>query len=193
VTQLGEEADRVHPDERRTREARFEALYGAHFHRVYLYVYRRIFPATEDAEDIVAEVFAVAWRRLDEMAPPSGELMWLYGVARNLLMHHHRAVQRRSRLQTRLRRELTEDDREPSHSSDLVLRLLDRLHPNEREILRLTLWDGLSYNEAAELLDCSVSAIAGRAHRAKRRLRRQLASLGRTIDPSTQESETQND
>ena len=60
----------------------------------------------DDAADVLAETFLVAWRRLDDM--PSGEVshLWLYGVARRILADHHRGEQRRTKLADRVRDEL---------------------------------------------------------------------------------------
>ena len=60
----------------------------------------------DDAADVLAETFLVAWRRLDDM--PSGEVshLWLYGVARRILADHHRGERRRTKLADRVRDEL---------------------------------------------------------------------------------------
>jgi RNA polymerase sigma factor (sigma-70 family) len=50
------------------------------------------------------------------------------------------------------------------------------LRPAEREALALVLWDELSHAEAAQVLGCSVNAVAIRVHRAKARLRDALTS-----------------
>ena len=66
------------------RRARFRAVYEANYHRVLGYVLRRT-ASREDAEDVVAETFLTAWRRLDQLPPGSGTRPWLYGVARKAL------------------------------------------------------------------------------------------------------------
>jgi RNA polymerase sigma-70 factor, ECF subfamily len=64
---------------------------------VLAYAVRRT-PDPQDAADVVAETFLVAWRRLD--AVPSGEQArpWLYGVARHTLANRQRSELRRNRL-----------------------------------------------------------------------------------------------
>jgi DNA-directed RNA polymerase specialized sigma24 family protein len=51
--------------------------------------------------DVVAEVFLVAWRRIDE-APESREMLWLYGIAKNVIRNAHRARHRQERLRTKV-------------------------------------------------------------------------------------------
>jgi DNA-directed RNA polymerase specialized sigma24 family protein len=53
---------------------------------------------------------------------------------------------------------------------------LRRLSPNEREVMQLVVWDGLSAAETAGVLGCSVNVVQVRLHRARRRLVRWLSS-----------------
>jgi RNA polymerase sigma-70 factor, ECF subfamily len=71
----------VEPDAR----VRFSQMYGALYGRIHAYAQRRV--GTEAADEVAAETFLVAWRRLD--AIPSEPLPWLYGVARNIVLRHH--------------------------------------------------------------------------------------------------------
>jgi len=61
-------------------------------------VLRRVNPST--ADDVVAEVFVVCWRRLDEV--PVDPLPWLLGVARRVLSTQRRGERRRGALRDRL-------------------------------------------------------------------------------------------
>jgi hypothetical protein len=83
-----------------SRGDRFQALYEANYHRVLGYALRRA--DRDDAADVVAETFLVAWRRLDDV--PSGEVarLWLYGTARRVLANQQRGKRRRERLTQRL-------------------------------------------------------------------------------------------
>ncbi len=60
-----------------TREAQFNRLYELHLEAVRAYAWRR---APGLADDVVAETFLVAWRRLDDV-PADDALPWLIGVA----------------------------------------------------------------------------------------------------------------
>jgi RNA polymerase sigma factor (sigma-70 family) len=159
------------------RLARFNALYDDYYRAIYGYVWRRSAGGQDDVPDVVAEVFLVAWRRLDAVPPPPGDRLWLYAVARRVVMDHQRSGIRRRRLEARL---ITaagagqgEGDASPAH---LRLRAaIDRLRPKDREALRLVEWDGLSHAQAAQVLGCSVGAVAARLHRARARLRAELA------------------
>ncbi len=83
-------------------EVLLEELWRAHHREVLAYCRRRIAP--EEASEVAAEVFAVAWRRLDSV--PAEPRAWLLGVARRLLANRRRAATRRARLLDRIRGEV---------------------------------------------------------------------------------------
>jgi RNA polymerase sigma-70 factor (ECF subfamily) len=70
-------------------EARFDGLYRAHFRAVLAYVARRE-RSSADAADLTAEVFAVAWRRIEAVPEPPDDILWLYGTARRVVSDHAR-------------------------------------------------------------------------------------------------------
>lgn len=162
--------------ERLMAEDRFRRLYAAHVREVLAYAVRRTADA-EDAADVVAETFLVAWRRLPEVPFGGGARPWLYGVARRTLANQRRGEVRRHRLADRLRDDLAavaalpaaEDYDERFHTA------LEGLHPDDREILRLSAWEELSPSQAAHVLGISAIAARSRLHRARRRLARALA------------------
>jgi RNA polymerase sigma-70 factor, ECF subfamily len=65
---------------------RFEALFRDHAGAVRVYAARRA--GLGDADDVVAEVFVIAWRRIDDL--PEDPLPWLLGVARRVLANRRR-------------------------------------------------------------------------------------------------------
>ena len=157
------------------RPARFEELYERYASAVLAYARRRVDPST--AEDIAAEVFAIAWRRIDDV-PESAALPWLYGTARNVLANELRARRRRHKLvehattAAHIRSARDED----SDSNDAVLTALRQLSAEEQEVLMLAAWEELDGRQAATALGCSPTAYRIRLHRARRKLRQQLAA-----------------
>jgi RNA polymerase sigma-70 factor (ECF subfamily) len=155
---------------------RFDVLYNAHYRAIYAYVHRRLAPRFDDVPDAVADVFAVAWRRLNEVPADEQELLWLYGVAHRCVLRARRSDWRRLRLLARL----TEEARSrplslgPDSREEEVREAIEQLPARDREVLRLVMWEGLSHGEAAGVLGCSVNAIAQRLHTARERLRTAL-------------------
>jgi RNA polymerase sigma-70 factor, ECF subfamily len=63
---------------------RFRALYESTFPEIYAFVARRHRLGVE-IDDVVAETYLSAWRRIDDVPVPPGDRLWMYGVARNTL------------------------------------------------------------------------------------------------------------
>lgn len=128
------------------------------------------------ADDLVAEVFLVAWRRLDEL--PADPLPWLLGVARRVAANRRRAEARSSRLTERLRGSEAVAFYDLPVSVDQgsgVLRALRSLSARDQEVLMLVAWDGLERPQAAAALGMAPGTFAVRLHRARRRFARALA------------------
>lgn len=166
-------------------DAWFDQLYRQHHRQVLAYCLRRT--GAVDADDAVAEVFTIAWRRRSDMPRGDEELPWLYGVARNVLRHQWRSTSRFRRLTGRV---VGIRQTPPPGPEQVVVeaeeyvrvrRALIQLRPGDQEVLLLAAWEGLSHAEIAAALDCSTDAVDKRLQRAKQRLRNQFESL-----PSTQ-------
>ena len=149
--------------------AEFEALFLATRAPLLAYLTRRA--PSEDAADLLAEVYLVAWRRRAEL--PSGEerRLWLYGVARRLLAEHHRlsfgrvdAVE--SADHARMPDRPSADDRRGA----AVRRALESLSEVDRELVTLTTWERLTPAEAARVVGISSGTARVRLHRARGRL-----------------------
>jgi RNA polymerase sigma-70 factor (ECF subfamily) len=158
---------------------RFEALYTGSYQEISGYVRRRVPP--DAADDVVAQVFTVAWRRFGQVPGPPQDRLWLFGVARNCAAEHHRAATRRLRLRTRLSQEPATvahvpGPGGPDHDPGPVLAALASLKPRDREALQLVLWDELSHAEAAAVLGCTVNAFELRYRRARNRVRDAIAA-----------------
>ena len=156
---------------------RFQALYAQHHARVYAYAVSRV--GRQLADEVVSEVFLVAWRRLADVPAPA--LPWLLTVARNTACSQFRGSARQRSISAEMRAwvteaELSEPDVADAVSERLsVLTALAALPEADRELLTLVAWHGLKPNEAARVVGCSTAAYFVRLHRARRRLERAMA------------------
>ena len=158
------------------RERRFRAVYEPSYRPLLAYALRRA--ALGDAEDVVSETFAIAWRRLDDVPTGDAALPWLYGVARRVLANRRRGERRRTRLVERLAFERQRAEGEsPDERARTVLAALAELRPLDREVLCLAAWEGLPNRRIAEIFGCSENAVAIRLHRARRRFAGALKAL----------------
>lgn len=162
----------------------FERCFRDHYADVLAFALRRI-RERQTAEDVVAETFAVVWRRPERVPDPA--LPWLYAIATRVIANQRRSSRRRSNLAQRLVHEagtaaLGRDPSEALHLRSGFAHAFGQLNESEREVLRLIAWDGLSAREAATVFGCSYGAFRVRFHRARRRLEKHLAASGHLTD-----------
>ena len=152
-------------------------LYELHYPEVLAYCVRRI--GRNDADDAVAEVFAVAWRRHNEIEWETAR-PWLFGVARGVLANLRRSAHRRDRLVGKVAGLAPRLADPPDlqvvrrYEDEEVITALRRLKERDQEVLMLTAWEELTAPQIAVALGISVSAAEQRIHRAKRRLAKLL-------------------
>ncbi|MDC5696440.1 sigma-70 family RNA polymerase sigma factor [Intrasporangium calvum] len=163
------------------REERFARLFDHAYAPVLRFVERRVHPS--HAEDIVADVFLVAWRRLDELPPDLDDARaWLFGVARRTLLAGLRGQQRQQALAVRIA-ENSFGDRTAELDVEFLARRMDvaqawqRLSAVHQEALALAVWDGLDAPRAARVLGISPVAYRLRLSRARKALRAHTQSL----------------
>ncbi len=164
-------------------QALFRQLFTSTYSRLVAYARRRSFDFSE-ADDVVSEVYSIAWRRREDIPADTPALPWLYGIAANVLRNNRRAGSRRLQLVERLQTEPTaanaavagdtEDPDSTDGAADDLRMALDRLSWDDQEVLRLVTWEGLSHSEAGQALGCSTNAVGIRIHRARQRLETEL-------------------
>lgn len=157
---------------------RFRNLYRAEAVSVLGYFVRRV-ERREDAADLMAEAFVVVWRRIGDVPVGADARPWLFGVARNVLLNHRRGAGRQVQLADRLRRELmTVPVAAASAVEELVdaQRALGRLPENDRELLLLAIWEGLTPTEVALVMGIPAGTARSRLHRVRRLLRLELGA-----------------
>jgi RNA polymerase sigma factor (sigma-70 family) len=155
------------------RRARLEELFAAHARTVLAYARRRTNAAS--AEDVLSEVFIVAWRRLDDL--PADPEAWLLACARNALLNHERGEQRRSKLVERLSAHTSRAEFAVELNDGVLAQALATLSERDRELLLLLVWEELPAERAAVVLGCSRQTLRVRTHRARARLARALADI----------------
>lgn len=167
---------------------RFEAIYRAHYAAIVRFAHRRTDPAS--ADEVVAETFTVAWRRLDDV--PVDPLPWLYVVARNLLYGEQRSAGRARRnavsVADAFGAGLGRDPADAYAERERLLHALSTLSELDREALRLVAWEGLDQRDAAHVLGTTRVAFAMRVSRARRRLAAALAAADASADVSRSQS-----
>jgi RNA polymerase sigma-70 factor (ECF subfamily) len=157
------------------RRARFDAVFREHHPAIQAFARRRVPP--EVVDDIVSETFLIVWRRFDDV--PEAPFPWLLAVARNVVGTEWRGVARRERLWRKAQSGHIENDQsgEPESEDGRVLAALAVLRERDREALTLVAWDGLTPAQAAAVVGEPPGRFRQRLHRARQRLRAELADL----------------
>ena len=166
------------------RRAALEGLYAAHAASVRGYLRQRTDAAT--ADDLLSDVFVIAWRRLEKVPPDP--LPWLLACARNVLAHSYRSERRRVALIDRLRDTTRPESMAVWGGSGRLAQALGALGERDREALLLIVWDDLSPEQAAAVLGCSRRAFAMRLHRGRKRLAAALSAADRLDSPTVLEA-----
>jgi RNA polymerase sigma-70 factor (ECF subfamily) len=163
----------------RQDEESFAALYDRHSTSLYNYLFRLV-NRWDVAEELLQDVFVVAWERAADFRGRSQVTTWLFRIA------HHKAVDwLRKKRPDRLEQVdwLPADDcpeREvfDAWTMDQLQAALERLSTKHRAVIELAFLDGLSYREVAEIVDCPVGTVKSRVSYARRHLRQILEQMG---------------
>lgn len=161
-----------------SRDKRFEDLYRTTAADLLAFLTRRA-SDPEAAADLLAEVYLVAWRRLDKLPGDEGARLWLFGVARNLIMKNSQRQQSHQALISELTHHLTRlADYRPEATDDghaeRIRTGLDKLPAKQREVLLLTAWEGLKPREIAKVTGTTANIVRVRLHHARQALAREL-------------------
>ena len=170
----------------------FAGIFDRHAQALHQYLARRVGPS--EAEGLLGELFRIAFEsrsRFDISRPDARP--WLYGIAANLVMKHHRGCARHDRALGRLvwvhpdRSAAAFDDRVVDDDANaqllrVVAQAIDELPDIDREAVLLYAWQELSYIEIAEALEIPVGTVRSRLNRVRSTLRELTSSFGEDPD-----------
>jgi RNA polymerase sigma-70 factor, ECF subfamily len=164
-------------------------LQEAHGPALLAYFARRVDPP-EDAAVLFNDLLLVVWRRAASApSDPEDIRMWMFGIARKLVLGHHRSRRRRSAVAERLREELAVRPAQSASDEALVVReAIEALPSVQRELVRLIHWDGFTIAEAAHITGVGASTARSRYQLARRRLAQQLSITDGEPPPLTARS-----
>ena len=157
----------------------FRQLYDSTRARLFAYALRRTRSA-EDAADVTAEVFTIAWQKWDQVPDRDPQILWLYAVARRVLANRYRRIEHQRDIWEQLRMQAARSfaGSVALEESTLATDVFVRLKEDDREILMLAGWEGLNASQLAYTLGCSALAARIRLHRARSRLTIALDTAG---------------
>ena len=156
-----------------------EELYLIHFDRIYSYLHVSV-GNRHDAEDLTTQTFLKMLEKIGSFKWQSAPFSaWLFRIAHNLAMDHFRARRR-----WQLEEEVPEPSGEEEPSAELaamktigresMLKLIERLSPEQQQVLTLKFVFNLPNAEVAAILDKTEGAIKSLQHRALVSLQKQI-------------------
>jgi RNA polymerase sigma-70 factor, ECF subfamily len=160
-----------------------EELYLLHFDRIYSYLHMSV-GNRHDAEDLTTQVFVKMLESIGNFRWRSAPFSaWLFRIAHNLAMDHFRANKR-----WQLEEEVPEPDPGEGSAAEeealesigrqSMLQLIEKLSPEQQQVLTLKFVFNFSNADAATILDKTDGAIKSLQHRALASLQRQLERSG---------------
>ena len=169
----------------------FEVLINRHQRSVLNFIFRFLGNRT-DAEDLTQEVFLRVWKAAGTYKPDAKFTTWLYRIATNLCINRQHAIRIRklfvqSHVQEQIQNSkdssiigesagiLSPEERLiDSEQSVRLLNALNELPTSQRVAIVLRIYDEMSYQEIAQIMDRSVSSVDSLLIRAKKNLHRKL-------------------
>jgi RNA polymerase sigma-70 factor (ECF subfamily) len=153
----------------------FETLYHRYVRSVFGLALRRLRDRGQ-AEEVTQEAFTAVWRSAASYRADRGSAGgWLYTVARNAILDRLRRNARATDTTFELP-EVASPERGPdeqaeqAHTAWRVHRALEELSPNERQVIELAYWSGLSQSEVANFLGQPLGTVKTRTRSALARL-----------------------
>ena len=169
----------------------FEVLIHRHQGPVLNFVFRFMGDRI-DAEDLTQEVFLRVWKAAGTYKPDAKFTTWLYRIATNLCINKQRAIRIRRLFARSHSQEQRQDSKDPfitgegaelltpedrlidSEQSVQLLNVLNELPTSQRIAVVLKIYDEMSYQEIAQIMDRSVSVVDSLLIRAKKNLHKKL-------------------
>ncbi|MBW3593233.1 MAG: sigma-70 family RNA polymerase sigma factor, partial [Actinobacteria bacterium] len=165
----------------RSREASFERLYRKHVRDVYGFAYG-VFGNRHDAEDVTQSTFMNAYRAFMRDEEIENMRAWLLAIAQNVCRQRFRTSSRRPKeveLDHEIAETFVDDDDAPTAGE--IRAAMEELAFNQRVVLVLREIEGLSYEEIADTMGITISAVETLLFRARRALREQLEAADKPL------------
>lgn len=154
--------------------AAFEELFRRYAPRLLAYLRRSGLPGAA-AHDAAQQVFLQLHRARADYRAGAPVRPWMFTIAANVRRDVARRAQRRPEAELERAPEPASPAAASTPEDRVVRRALDRLPPEQRDVLVLHYYEGLSMGEVAEVLGATRAAVKVRAHRAYLTLRDLLA------------------
>jgi RNA polymerase sigma-70 factor, ECF subfamily len=164
--------------------AAFEELYTRYSNILYATA-MKFLKEDADAQDVVQDVFIQIWDKAKLYDPAKGKpLTWALTMTRNRSIDRIRAIQRRTRLRDDFEKETVADESagirealsgvDASEKTQILRDAVARLSPEQRKVIDLAFFGGLTQSEIADRLGEPLGTVKARARRGLMKLKEHL-------------------
>lgn len=143
----------------------------------------RLLGSSEEAKDVVQEVFIKVWNGRDQMASIENMEAWCMRITRNLSLDRIRASQRKAtdtiqdNFEVRLDALSPHEKAEHTESMQRIRQLIAQLPEKQRQVMHLRDIEGYSYNEICEMLELDMSQVKVNLFRARNAVREKFVKI----------------
>jgi len=162
-----------------------------HYNSLVINICYKLVGNKEEAEDLSQEVFFKVYKSAKSFKHRSKFSTWIYRIAVNLSLNHLRKIKQASWLSLDISSKQTDGetlDTLPAPSGDqpdvfleqkekeiIIWKMINLLPENQRVALILQRYEGMSCQEIADILECSIGTVQARLHRARENLHKPLS------------------
>ena len=143
----------------------------------------RLLGSSEEAKDVVQEVFIRVWNGRDQMASIDNMEAWCMRITRNLSLDKIRARQRKATDPIEENFDIQNDSRTPyeatenSENMQRISQLIASLPEKQRQVMHLRDIEGYSYNEICEILELDMNQVKVNLFRARNAVREKFVKI----------------
>ena len=143
----------------------------------------RLLGSSEEAKDVVQEVFIRVWNGRDQMASIDNMEAWCMRITRSLSLDKIRARQRKATDPIEENFDIQNDSRTPyeatenSENMQRISQLIASLPEKQRQVMHLRDIEGYSYNEICEILELDMNQVKVNLFRARNAVREKFVKI----------------
>jgi len=165
----------------------FAELVGCYQKKIFIFAYG-FFPNREDALEIVQETFMRIFAKIDGYQPQQSFAGWVYRLTHNICIDYYRKFAKKNALENNVadvpekQLAVTDDCHrllESRQMSAAIDRAVENLSLKQKTVFALKYRQGMTLQQAAEVMDVSLGTVKTLHHRALRRIRQDVGGDAR--------------
>jgi RNA polymerase sigma-70 factor (ECF subfamily) len=154
----------------------FQTFFYIYKNRLYYYFYK-LLENQEDAEELTMETFFRIYRNAGTFRGESKVSSWVFGIARRVCLEHLKEKNKSIKTLELYEGDAVSEGSPINENVELVRKAIEKLAPQEREVLFLAYYEELPYEDIAKVLDIPVGTVKSRVFNAKAKLKKIIEEM----------------